>query len=409
MGGEAIEIRPGRPGDEAAIVEHTVAAFSGSAAQRLQARLEEPGGVARWCTAWRGDRLVSCSAMLEHRLWLDGAVLPVGQIEWVVTDPGYQRKGLVRAQFAHHHRRAAELGLLLTVVDGIPYVYRRLGYGYALDWPAVHQVPAEPGDRVAPGATTSHHGLAVRPAALGDVADLVALDDVRPHHGVHVVRGGPAWRWWVSMTAAADDEQLLVADDGSGHLAGWARLEHDAAAEIVLLRPGPTRGRAAAEALLARARRSVPPGWLLEVASVPGWWEPLLRRAGHLLPYDHGVLARATDALGLLRALQPVLGRRLAVAGRHEEGVLDITLYAETLRLELAPGRVESIGHGPRIEDPFAHGDVGVAPDWLPALVLGRWGAAGLAARADDVTLGRYPDLMEVLFPRLPSDVVTDL
>ena len=43
---------------------------------------------------------------------------------------------------------------------------------------------------------------------------------------------------------------------------------------------------------------------------------------------------------------------------------------------------------------------------YFGALVLGRWGAQGLAERIDDVTLGRRAGLMEALFPRLDADVV---
>jgi hypothetical protein len=55
------------------------------------------------------------------------------------------------------------------------------------------------------------------------------------------------------------------------------------------------------------------------------------------------------------------------------------------------------------------HSGVGVAPDWFGALVLGRWGAADLAARVDDVFYGRHHRLMDVLFPKLSCDVASDL
>lgn len=178
----------------------------------------------------------------------------------------------------------------------------------------------------------------------------------------------------------------------------------------MLVRPGPTRTPAAAGALLARARAGVEPGWVLEVATTPGPWAAAAAGVGaERLGYDHGVYARATDAVRLLAASAPVLSRRLAAAHRRDTGTLDITTYEATVRLELEDGRVVAVGRGPRIEDPFVHDDVGVAPDLLPALVLGRFGASGLAARADDVTLGRHGNLCDVLFPRLPSDVVADL
>ena len=85
-----------------------------------------------------------------------------------------------------------------------------------------------------------------------------------------------------------------------------------------------------------------------------------------------------------------------------------ISLYEDGLALDLAGGEVAAVRAADGIEDPFATGAVGVAPDWLGALVFGRWGAIGLEQRVDDVTLGRRRGLMEVLFPRLDADVVGD-
>ncbi len=68
---------------------------------------------------------------------LDGVELPGGQIEYVATDPAHQRQGLVRAQFDWHHRRSTERGDLAQFITGIPYLYRRFGYGYGLDYPPI--------------------------------------------------------------------------------------------------------------------------------------------------------------------------------------------------------------------------------------------------------------------------------
>ena len=48
-------------------------------------------------------------------------------------------------------------------------------------------------------------------------------------------------------------------------------------------------------------------------------------------------------------------------------------------------------------------------PDLVATLVYGRYGAGGLAARHDDVRLGRAAELMEVLFPKLESDISTSM
>jgi len=97
-------------------------------------------------------------------------------------------------------------------------------------------------------------------------------------------------------------------------------------------------------------------------------------------------------------------------ASRYAErdGELVLSLYDRGVALDLTGGAVAGVRAVPGIEDPFATGDVGIAPDWFGALVFGRWGAIGLERRADDVSLGRRRGLMEVLFPRIDADVIGD-
>ena len=151
------------------------------------------------------------------------------------------------------------------------------------------------------------------------------------------------------------------------------------------------------------------------------WWcstspTPAFGQAVHAAPdlgeavrHDHGIYVRVPDPVALLDRLRPVLSRRLG-ASRYAErdGELVISLYDHGLALDLAGGEVAAVRAVDGIEDPFATGTVGVAPDWFGALVFGRWGAVGLEQRADDVTLGRRRGLMEVLFPPLEADVVGD-
>ncbi len=119
--------------------------------------------------------------------------------------------------------------------------------------------------------------------------------------------------------------------------------------------------------------------------------------------------AEAADCISvrLLDALRPVLSERLAASRYGErDDTVHLSLYATGVELVLSGGAVTEVLPAPGIEDPFDEVGVGIAPDWFGALVLGRWGAQGLAERIDDVTLGRRAGLMEALFPRLDADVV---
>ena len=119
----------------------------------------------------------------------------------------------------------------------------------------------------------------------------------------------------------------------------------------------------------------------------------------------HPTYVRVPDPVALLDVLRPVLSARLArSAFAEEQGQLDLSLYTWSLRLTYDRGEVTAVAAAPGIEDPEDHADVGISPDELPALLLGRFGASGLARQRDDVLLGGHADLVDVLFPRLSND-----
>ena len=119
---------------------------------------------------------------------------------------------------------------------------------------------------------------------------------------------------------------------------------------------------------------------------------------------------RVADPVALLTSMEPVLSRRIAASGlAHDRGELLLSLYDRGVLLAWEGGRVTRIEAAAPDPDPFDKGGVGVAPDWFPALALGRWGASGLAAHTDDTLLGDHAGVMDVLFPARPNDLAADL
>jgi hypothetical protein len=134
-----------------------------------------------------------------------------------------------------------------------------------------------------------------------------------------------------------------------------------------------------------------------------------LRDLGDAFEYGLGYYARIPDPLAFLEMIRPILSARLSGSDlSHASGTLEISLYASGLAIDYDRGTVGEIRTIPGVEDPTDHDGIGVAPDWFPALVLGRWGAAELAQRADDVIIARDRHLMNTLFPRRASDVAAD-
>lgn len=341
-----------------------------------------------------GERVVSTLCLLDATLRLAGVELPCGQVEYVATAPAYRRRGLVRAQFRRVHAESAARGDLLTLVTGIPYFYRLLGYEYALGLPDPF-VPAWGAHVPMPD------GWEVRTATPDDRADLERLNDaMQACSDLSWMRSPRIWR-------------LLLAGEGEGRLwVGVHERQVKASARVWDGEDGlhwvldlAAYGVAGGRALLAAALDRLPRAGLA-IFDRPGTpASAVVTDVG--VPFERrvGVYARVPDVVRLLDALRPVLSRRLAASAfRDDRGTLLVACYAFGFSVSYEDGEVTSVRAEPGVEEP-GPAEVAVPPDLLATLVLGRHGARELARRHDDVQLGRRAALMEVLFPRLRTDL----
>lgn len=410
---EDLGVRTARPDDLEAVVELEVAAFGRSDEPGVRAHLEAGGGVDDWVVVEHrpSGRIVSASALLSHRMVYDGVELPGGQVEYVATHPAHQRLGLVRAQFEWHHRRSAERGDLAQFITGIPYLYRRFGYGYALDYPAIRVPPSSLLDARAAEDDTA---VRSRVAVDTDRAAVMALDATRPPTGLRVRRDDAAWDVVFALSRDNAFEHLYVAER-DGRVVGWWRTQHKPEDGRVYLQPSvvdPAEPAATTLAIVVAARVEAGDA-LLVVFDAPGtaYGEHLaaLDELGGSLRHDHGIYGRVPDPVALLDQLRPVLSRRLQDSRYADRsGTLHLSCYGFGITFDYEGGQVGPVTSAPGIEDPYATDGVGVAPDLLAALIFGRFGAVALEQRVDDVTLGRHRGLMEALFPRRDADVVGD-
>ncbi len=361
-----------------------------------------------------GGTPVSACARIPHGFAIDGVGVQGSQIEYVATDEAWRDRGLVRALFAEHHRRAAADGEVLQVVGGIPYFYRKLGYGHGFD--VAPTIAVSP--RSAPSLDTTR--VTVRHADAGDLDWFLAVEPERPRHGVTVVRDRASISTWLARTDAGERtpwESILVAE-AAGRQVGWVRTSAFPEQAQLFLLPGAApdtevAGQLLVGAIAAGQRLADEVGRPVDLlasdrAGTP--WSRVVHAAGHPYPEPSDYYARVADPVAFLRAIEPVLSRRLASSGLvADRGELAISLYERGVLLAWEDGRVTSIEATGPDPEPFESRGVGVAPDWFPALVLGRWGASGLAERTDDTELGDHATVMDVLFPALPNDLVTDL
>jgi predicted N-acetyltransferase YhbS len=395
--GDGLVLRSAATSDIDQIVSLSVAAHGPHEAAGVR-HVVERDGIDAWTVVVDGEKVVSTSVLMEHQLEYGRVQLAAGQIEYVATLDEFRRRGLVRAQFDIHHGHAAERGDSVIFIAGIPYFYRRLGYDYGLRYPTRHHVP-DTAVRMPPG-------WKVVPAIESDVPAMKRLHDaVLAKADLRIPRSDIEWRALVS-TAPKWSEGVVVARRGS-EIGGWARLQHYPDEATWELLQAATSELAAAEALLAHAC-AVAGSATLGVLDRPG--DPfgaLLASIGFHVADFHALYARIPDARRFLQSIAPALSERLNASElKNERGELIISLYHRSVVLAYARGEITDVRWAPGVEDPTEANGVGVAPDCFAPLVLGAFGASGLAERYEDVVLGRHRALMDILFPKLLADVV---
>jgi predicted N-acetyltransferase YhbS len=400
---DGLVLRSATDDDVDAVAALNVAAFGAQDEADVRNFLAQPAIRDAWCVVADGDRVVSSMTRIEHRVQLDGFEFDASQIEYVVTDPQYQRRGLIAAQMDWQHRAIAARGTLLQLIGGIPYFYRRFGYGYGLDAPTLFLFDT---DEVATRA--ARDDSCVRPARADDLEALVGLEAQRPTACFRVVRDAHTWSRMLTRCDVNEHAHLLVAEQGDD-VVGWTLLFDHPNERRTFLHPSIARTRGAVASLVQRALEIAGDHLLIGFDSPGTFFGDELRELGAPFEFGHGYYTRIADPVAFLRLVRPVLSARLAASDlASAEGTLELSFYDSGAAIDYGGGEVVDVRATAGEEDPTDTNGIGVAPDAFPALVLGRFGAKGLAERVDDVFIGRDRHLMNVLFPFRPSDIAAD-
>ncbi|NUT41930.1 MAG: GNAT family N-acetyltransferase [Thermoactinospora sp.] len=416
-------LRPGRPSDLDQIT--ALLTERGDAADALDHRLvvEDPDvGWDACAVVVDGDRVVSTATLLDEVVRVGSVRLGAGQVELVATDRAYEGRGLVRALMGWAHERSAARGQVVQVMIGIPYFYRVFGYEYAIDIsPAlavrreVHGAASggipERGDAHGVGLAEAADSPAFRseeaadtaifrPAEPADIPALIALQEAaQSRFDVAMPHPAPRWRWLL-----AHDSSTLWVLERSGTVVAGARITPPDDGEV-LLAEATAADEAAADALL-RAASAAHAGVRVvhRSGTVTGttWQrhlqpEPLTQASQYYV--------RIPDPATLLNHLRPVLWQRLTAAGLERDQIV-ISTFGRHYRLPILDNGLGEVVTGRAMQSPGSAGGMGVAPDYLPALLFGPLGMEGLARLRPDV-YARDEELFHTLFPPLSADILS--
>ncbi len=375
--------------------------------------------------------------LAPQRWSLGGVVLPVASLELVATDPRYRGRGLQAALSWKFDGLAMADGFLLAGVLGIPHYFSKFGYAYAspCDENIVPPVPQVLRAIEADPFRDRSRSLVTRPLEEADLPALTRLWAERDQAlDLHYVRDQADWTnlvrhplWegaghWHVVTEAGRvvggfDLPAYGPDpsDRRRFIYYLAALERDVMLEVYRF----AAATATAEGQDEVAVR-VPPGGQAYATALSVGGRPV---------DSYGWQVKIYDRPGLMRALAPVLERRLAASVfRGLTGRLVFNLYSARLTLEWTGGRLARVTEEPIVRARPASGpgcpaspapcEPAVPPVetpppaleprvWIPSgpftqLVLGYRTVADLTREHPDVIASKaHRALLDVLFPAL--------
>ena len=343
------------------------------------------------------DRLASTTCLIPWQMSLCGIPLRAAMLELVVTHPDYRRRGLVRAQIDHFHRRVCAQQFDVSIIQGIAYYYRQFGYAYALDHRPFDRLP---GINIAPGKSTSYHARITTPA---DIPALTALYQCALQaQDIHVSRDDAYWRF---LLAAPYYTVRVIEHDERNILEAY-----------VILQPHPAERTEIVEA--AASTHEVALALLHEMSlvspdevRVPGNQNSILIQAARNLGSQplpaYQWLLRITNVAALLAKLSPVFDQRLIGSlFAAYTGDIRINLFSSASRMRFTEGHLQGVDDLGFVDASMGAdgGDLCIPPDAFTRLLFGY--------RTLDELLDAWPDtiikdtsrsLLNTLFPKLSS------
>jgi predicted acetyltransferase len=354
----------------------------------------------------KSGKVVSTLCLIPWTWRYEDVEIPAGEMGIVGTLEEYRNRGLIRKQVALFKQRLRERGCLLSQIQGIPYYYRQFGYEYALpleQWLTLQarQIPDQP-----------EPAFTFRQATLDDVPSLMRLyDEAASDLAIHTARGQAIWQYLLTHTkGTAMERETVIIKNANGQMVGYACIPHHHFGEDLNVNEVSRLSYDAALGTLQHIKQLAiereKPGIRLNLPLNCTLAQVALSLGAH----DGGAYAwqvHVPDVVALLRALAPVLDRRIA-ASAHAGLTQDvrISLYRETIQLRLRKGELTEVtneGFTAWYEEPIR-----IPPLQFIPLVLGyrTWQELKDIYPDVDVQPGSRT-LVDALFPKTESFVYT--
>ena len=373
-------------------------------------------------------RIVAATGLLSYDLEYEGITIPFAQPEIVATVPEYRNRGLVRRIFTLIHARSAAKGHLMQGITGILYYYRQFRYEYAVeldgDGDGGYSIQTSSIPKLKDAETDPYN---LRHATVDDIPHLQRLYDAERRRGpISSPISDAYWRWLLvdANTAASVGMWIYMIVDAADNVVGYTMtgryrwgdtlsirglwLDEGIswmAVALPLLRGWFTIGQQTPQ------RKTVEEPFTKIYFSISGD-HPFYHTLGEAIiqlssgdPYAWYM--RIPDYVAFLRAIKPLLERRLATSFlANYSGVMKINLYRSGVKLVFSDGKLSEI-------EPWKRGDweeaqVGCPPLIFTQLLLAHRSYDQIRTLVSDLVAKGAPnaELMRILFPAKRSSLI---
>lgn len=380
---------------------------------------------------------VACAVLYRHELHYDSVSFNVGRPEFVMTDYRYRNRGLQRAIHDLLHAKCEARGDALTIIGGIKYYYKQLGYDYSVEMGGGFTTNIDTIPKLKEGEIESIEIVDAQP----DDAHLFVGFQERRQRKQRNLLWAPTteelWRWHLTMWR--DDPEndhiramRLVRYVPSGAVIGWLHTAikrtgrafriFDAELDLDNVPEGDRLSVIAIMPSLLRALKAVGQGD--DSAKIPPFtqfdWnvgtqcvvKDALERTGQLEAHAerrrYAWYVRVPDYAGFLHRIAPVLEARVAesITFAGYTGEVVINMYRSHIKMVLEGGKIKSIETGKGVAD--GSNAFSVPPDGtFNRLLFGYKSLDELMDYNPDVDVGseEIKGLVELLFPKRVSSI----
>ena len=301
-------------------------------------------------------RIVSSMVLISQTWTYEGIPFRVGQPDIVSTDPGYRRRGLVRAQLEEVHRWSAARGELVQGITGIPWYYRQFGYEMALSLDASRVASRAAIPKLNDGEPEP---FVFRPATTDDLSFVMAMyAQCAARSVVSAVREEALWRFDLEQrherNGMSSHLRLIAAREQPGQPVGLLMVPRrlwgaELGVRLLEVRPGVpwlTVAPSVLRALDATGADYAPRdgGEFRGIHFALGETHPVYDTVPDRLPTINRPYAwylRVPDLSALLNRIAPALERRLAASAQGGySGELRCNFFRSGIRFIVAEGRI---------------------------------------------------------------------